>query len=62
MTGGLTADNRVADVERALLHHQAGDHAAALMDRGIEADPGCQAVGVGPQVVELGDREQGVEQ
>ena len=58
----LPADQRIADVERALLHEQARHDPAALVDGGVEADAGCGAIGVGPQIVKLGDREERVEQ
>ena len=62
MAARLTADDRIAHPQRALLHEEARHHAATLVNRGIETDARRLAFGVGPQVVQFGDREQRVEE
>ena len=55
-------DQRVADLEGAALHEHGGDRAAADVELGLEHDAPGPPVGVGPEVLELGDDEQVVEQ
>ena len=61
-TPGRTGDERVADLERALLDEQVGDRAPADVEVGLEHDAAGPTVGRGPQVLELGDDEQVLEQ
>jgi hypothetical protein len=58
----LSADNRITNPQRPLLHEQAGNDAAALMQRGIKADAGSQTIRIGTKVVQLRNRQQHVEQ
>ena len=59
---GGAGDDRVADLERAALHEHGGDRAPADVEVGLEHDAPGAAVGAGPQVLELGDDEQVLEQ
>ena len=49
-----TGDDEVADLERAALHQHRGDHAAAAVELGLDDRAVRLAVGVGPQVEQLG--------
>jgi hypothetical protein len=62
VAGGLAADDRIADPQRALLDEEAGHDAAALVDRCVEADAGGATIGIGAEVMQFGDRQQRVEQ
>ena len=42
-------------MEGSLLHQHGGDHAAALGERGLQAGAAGRAVGVGLELVEVGD-------
>ena len=59
---GRTGDERVADLERAPLDEQVGDRATADVEVRLEHDAARPAVGRGPEVLELGDDQQVLEQ
>ena len=56
------ATTRVADLERAPLDEHGGHRAPADVEVGLEDDARGPAVGVGPELLELGDEEDGLEQ
>ncbi len=55
-------DERVADLERAALDEQGHDGAAARIELGLDHDAGGLGVGIGPQLLEVGDDLDRVEQ
>ena len=59
---GRAADDHVAQPQRALAHQQLGHHAAALVHFGFEAGAAGGAIGVGLVLVQLGHRQQRLEQ
>ena len=52
---GRTGDERVADLEGAALHEDRGHRAAADVEVRLEHDALGPAVGVGPEVLDVGD-------
>ena len=61
-TPGGAGHERIADAQRALLHQHGGHGAPADVEVGLEHDADGPAVGVAPQVLELGDDLQVLEQ
>ena len=61
-TPGRTGDQRVADLQRAALHQHRGHRATADVEVCLEDDARGASVGVGPQVLDLGDDQQVLEQ
>ena len=57
-----TGDERVADPEGAALHEDGGHGAAADVEVRLEHDAVGAAVGVGPEVLDVGDEQQRLEQ
>ena len=57
-----TGDERVADLERAALARGPWRRATTDVEVGLEHDAPGPALGVGPEVLELGDHEQVLEQ
>ena len=58
----LTADERITDPQRPLLHDEAGGDTAPLVDRGIEAHPRRCTGRIDPEIIELRDRQKHVEE
>ena len=58
----LAGDERVADAQRAALDQHGDDRAAARVELGLDDDAGGVGVGVGLELLELGDDEDRVEQ
>ena len=56
------ADDDVADVERALLDEELGDHAASFVQLGFQAGAEGRAIGIGLVLVQFGHGQQRVEQ
>ena len=61
-TPGGTGDERLADLERAALHEERGDGAAADVEVRLEHHAGGAAVGAGLEVFHVGDEEERLEQ
>ena len=59
---GRAGHDRVADLERALVDEHGGDRAAADVEVGLEHDALGPALGVGGELLDLGDDEQLLEQ
>ena len=59
---GRTGDERIADVERAPLHEDRGDGAATDVEVRLEHDALGPAVGGGPEVLDVGDEQERLEQ
>ena len=57
-----TGDERVADLEGPALDQDADDGAAAGVELGLDHGPGGLRVGVGAELLELGDQQDHVEQ
>ena len=55
-------DQRVADPERAALDQDGDDRAAAGVELGLDHGARAGRVGVGPELLELGDQQDHVEQ
>ena len=59
---GGAGDERVADLQGAVLHEDRGDGASADVEVGLEHDAACPTLGRGPQVFELGEHEDVLEE
>ena len=55
-------DDRIADLERAALDEHGGDRATTDVEVGLEHDAGGPTLGVGPEVLDLGDEQEVLEQ
>ena len=61
-TPGRAGDERLADLEGAALHEQGGHRATADVEVRLEHDARGAAVGVGLEVLDVGDEEERLEQ
>ena len=61
-TPGRAGHEGLADLEGAALHEDVGDGAAADVEVRLEDDAGGAAVGVGPEVLDVGHKEERLEE